>query len=53
MLHALIDRLAARLCVWGLNRLFGVCPPPHDPDCLACASARLIDACRSVLADEI
>ena len=49
----MLNRIAARLAIWALTRLFGACPPPHDPDCLMCATARVIAACRLVLEDEI
>lgn len=36
------DRLLARIATRILRHLFGCCEPPYDPDCLSCATARVV-----------
>jgi hypothetical protein len=42
--HRAIARIAARI----LLHIFGACEPPYDPDCLSCATARIIKALKDV-----
>ncbi len=37
----LVDRVAARVGVWALVRIFGRCDPPYDFDCPACLADRM------------
>ena len=49
----MIDCFVARLAIWALRKLFGVCEPPYDETCLGCVAARAIKACQDVLDDKI
>lgn len=44
-----VDRFAAHVAIWALERVFGACEPPHEPECMGCVSAKLIAACRESL----
>lgn len=46
---AAFDRVLARIGIRILDRLFGLCEPPHDPDCTSCLAARLAEKMRVIL----
>jgi len=58
MMSGLVDRIAARLGIWALHRLFGACAtdvrddfPDERIDCTGCDSARLIRAMQEFASD--
>lgn len=44
----LLDIIAARLAIWALRRVFGLCKPPHDPECMGCQAAALVAQMREM-----
>lgn len=42
------DRIQARIAARILLRIFGACEPPYEPECLGCATARVIAALRDI-----
>ena len=43
----MLDRIADRVGVWALRRMFGGCDPEHYTEgCVSCMAARLIEIMR-------
>ena len=42
------DRALASVAIAILRHIFGECPPPFDEDCIACQSAKVIEALKRV-----
>lgn len=58
MIRTLLDRIACRVGIWALVRLYGECAtdvhddfPGEKLDCISCDAARLIKAMREILID--
>ena len=49
MISEFIDKIAAKLAIWALTRLYGPACDDFDPECIACQIGKVVENLKDFL----